>query len=283
MKTRGLLTLPLLAALLLAPAVAVADNHETGPQPITWISYVMSQPGKGSALSQHIAEGGAKIYDGLMADGKIISWGVGMPINHNAGDAWNVMEWVTFRDWAAVDAFMGAFMGMQMAKSPEEMKADQKEWYSLIEAGSHFDEIARHMVMVPSTTVKPAYLNLAYFPVKPGQANKLKKIWQEYAQPTMTKLQEAGTVGAFGIAATEIHDGKTPPSVAMWEVLPNLAARDAMDAAFEAAAKERGEEKEAELMKTFMSMVNMDGHHDRIFVITHLGGQGGGEGGEGDQ
>ena len=280
MKRRQLAALSLAAALLLVPLAASADSHEMGSEPLTWISYAMSQSGKGQALSAHIAQGGAKIYDGLMADGHVLSWGVGMPINHHAGDDWNVMEWVTFRDWAAVDAFMGAFMTMQMAKSPEEMKADAEKWYSLIEAGSHRDEIARHMVMVPSTTVKPAYLSLAYFPVHIAKAGKVKKLWQEYAQPTMTKLQEAGTVGAFGIAVTEIHDGETPHSVAMWEVLPNLGARDAMDAAFDAASKERGEEKEAELMKAFMSMVDMDRHHDRIIFITHLGGQSGGEGGE---
>ena len=110
MKTPRLLTLSLMLGLLLVPIAASADHHEMAPKPLTWISYVMSQPGKGTDLAGNIAAEGAKIYDGLMADGHIVTWGVALPINHFAGDDWNVMEWVTFRDWAAMDAFMGAFM-----------------------------------------------------------------------------------------------------------------------------------------------------------------------------
>ena len=62
--------------------------------------------------------------DGLKADGHVLSWGVGMPINHRANDAWNVVEWVTFRDWAAVDAFMKSFMAMEGTKTPEQAAAD---------------------------------------------------------------------------------------------------------------------------------------------------------------
>jgi hypothetical protein len=278
MKTRHLLALSLMVGLLLAPLAASAEEHEMGPKPLTWISYVMSKPGKGSALSQHIAEGGAKVYDGLMADGHILSWGVGMPINHNAGDDWNIAEWVTFRDWAAVDAFMQAFMGMQMAKSPEEMMAEQEEWLSLIEPGSHRDEIVRHMVVARADETRPGYFSLSYFPVKPGKGGMLKELWEENAQPTLAKLQEAGTIGSFGLARTEVHDGATPSSFMFWTALPNLAAQDTTDAAFEAVDKERGEEAQKELMEQFASAVDLSGHHDRILMVTHLGG-GGGEGG----
>ena len=84
MKRFRLIALVLALGLLLVPLAASADSHETGPKPLTWLSYAMSQPGKGTALTQHIAKEGAKIYDGLMADGHIVTWGVGMPVNHQA-------------------------------------------------------------------------------------------------------------------------------------------------------------------------------------------------------
>lgn len=282
MKRRQLLVLTVLAGLLLAPLAASADSHEMGPKPLTWLSYVMSQPGKGSDLTQHLAKSGAKIYDGLMADGHILTWGVAMPINHRAGDDWNVVEWVTFRDWAAMDAFMQAFMGMQMAKDPEQLMAEQKEWMSLVEPGSHYDEIVRHMVVAraPEGAAPPAYFSLTWVPVKPGQSGPLKNLWQENVQPTLAALQADGKIGAFGMAAAEVHDGSGPTAM-LWTALPNLAARDAVDAAMEADAMKRGEEAQKQMMEKFASMVDFGGHHDRILLVTHNGGAGTGEGGEG--
>ncbi len=279
MKTRQRLALPLLLGLLLVPLAATADSHEMAPKPITWLSYLQSQPGKSMALGQNIAQNGAKIYDGLMADGHVLTWGVGMAVNHRAGDDWNIMEWVTFRDWAAADAFMQAFMGMQMAKSPEDMAAEQEEWQSLVEAGSHYDDIVRHRVVVRSEAgTPPAYFRLSYFPMKPGQAGTLENLWVENVQPTMEELQAAGTIGAFGLAASEVHEG--PANVMFWTAMPNLAAQDAIDAAFEVADKARGEEANKEMMKKFASAVDLGGHHDRLIMVVHNGGGGGGEGGE---
>ncbi len=277
MKRRQLLALSLLVGLLLVPLAAHADHHEEAPQPITWISYVQSQVGKSNALSQHLAEDGAKIYDGLMADGHVLDWGVAMPVNHFAGDNWNVVEWVTFRDWGAMDVFMGAFMGMQMAKSPEQMMAEQEKWLSLAVPGSHHDDIVRHLAVASGDP--PAYIDLTFFPVAPGQAGAVKDLWAEHDKPTMDKLQAAGKINAFGLAVTTMHDGSERPSVMFWTGLPNLAGKSAIAAAMDAAAKERGEEAEMKVMESFMSKVDFGGHRDRILLVTHNGGGGAGEGG----
>jgi len=273
------LALSLMISQLLAPMAATADGDEQAPKPLTWISYVKSQTGKAMAVSKNLAESGAKTYDPLMADGRILTWGVGLPINHRAADDWNVMEWVTFRDWAAVDAFMQGFMAMQMAKSPEEMLAEQAEWQSLVEPGSHHDEILRHMVVVPAAGKRPAYYDLAYFPAKPGQSEALRKLWVDNIQPTMAKLQAADVIYSFGLAETEVHDG-SGPGVLTWTAMPNLAARDAIDAASDAAAEARGEDAQKELMMSFAATVDAAAHHDRIIMVTHYGGGNGGDGGK---
>ncbi len=282
MRTRQLLALSLLAGLVLVPMVATADSHEMAPKPLTWMSYVQSQTGKGSALSQHIAKNGAKIYDGLMADGQILSWGVAMPVNHRAGDGWNVVEWVTFRDWAAVDAFMQAFMGMQMAKSPEDMKAEQKEWYSLIEAGSHYDEIVRHRVFEVSGASKLAYLKLQYFTAKPGKFNALTKQLKKMVMPVMAKLLEDGGINSYGLASPNIHGGASGTH-AVWYGMSGLAAQDAVVAARDAAAKELGEEAQQAAMAALGEATDWTAHHDRLLMVVHLGAQSGGEGGEGGE
>jgi len=282
MKTRQLQALALLVGLLLVPMAANAESHEMGPEPLTWLSYVQAQPGQSGPLTQNLAKNGAKIYDGLMADGHILSWGVTMPVNHRAGDDWNVMEWVTFRDWAAVDSFMQAFMAAQMAKSPEEMMAEQKEWQSLVVPGSHHDEIVRHQVYSVSGETRPAYINLGYQTARPGKGQALAKQYKEWGDPTMKKLLEAGAITGYGFATPAVHGGGNGTHI-LWYAMSNLAARDAVSAGFDAAAEARGPEAQKEAMTKFAETVDITAHHDRIFMIVHLGGGGGdgdGDGGE---
>jgi len=278
MKTRNLLAFTLVAGLLFVPMAASADSHEQ-PKPLTWLSFVKAQTGKGNALGQHIAKAGAKIYDGLMTEGKIVSWGVAQPINHMAGDEWTHVEWVTFTGWDAVDSFMQGFMAMQMAKSPEEMMAEQKEWYSLVEPGSHYDEIVRHQVLSPDTDgARPAYISLAFYKANRGQGGEVVKLFKEWGGPVLTQAQADGTIVAFGLYDHELHGDDDWTHVA-WQMLPSLGARDAVRDAYDAAEEARGEEGQKALMERARAAFAEGGHTDRLLVITHLGG-GGGEAGD---
>ena len=285
MRARRLTILPLALALLLLPIAANADSHEKAPKPLTWISYVQSQTGKAQALAMSIGTNGAKIYDGLMADGHILGWGVAMPVNHRADDSWNVMEYVTFRDWAGVDAFMEAFMADMMSKTPEQTMAEQKEWYSLIEAGSHWDAIYRHQLFETSSMVPPAYFNLGFYDAKPGQEDALTGQFKKYVAPVMAKVMEAGKIDSWGVAVPEVH-GSGGGSHVVWWGMPNLAAREAVVAAWGAAAKERGEEAQKAMMEEFAAAADLGSHHDRIMMVVYKGGSAAGakgEGGEGSE
>jgi hypothetical protein len=278
MKTIRPLALALMLTLLLTPLAVQADNHEEQIEPLTWLSYIQTQPGKSQDGARHLASSGAEIYDALMAEGHILTWGVGMPVNHRPGDDFNLIEWVTFRDWAGVDAFMQAFMKMQMSKSDDDRMAEQEEWKAIMEPGSHYDEILRHSVVERGDGPPPAYFNLSYFPVNRGQGGTVSRLWKENVHSTLKSLQDAGTIGAFGVAWPEVHDGTGPNNVLFWTAMPNLAAQDAVDDAMEAAAEERGEEAQKAMMESFMEAIDFDGHHDRLLMVVHNGGSGGGEG-----
>ena len=99
-----------------------------------------------------------------------------------------------------------------------------------------------------------------------------------YGQPALASLQAAGTIGSYGMTTTELHGG-SEWSHLLWYAMPNLAAREAVDAAYGAAAKERGEEAQKEVMAKFAAAVDFGAHQDRILVVTHFGG---GDGGNGD-
>ena len=280
MKTRQLLALSLLVGLLLVPMAATADHHETGPKPLTWLSYVQSQTGKSMPLTQHLAEDGAKIYDGLMADGHILTWGVGMPVNHRAGDDWNIMEWVTFRDWAAVDAFMQAFMGMQMSKSPEDAMAEQEDvalrWSS---RGPTTTRSCATWWSMPSDGPPPGYYAMTFVPAKPGQEKALTE-----ALGGQRPADDGGA--ADGRHHRRLRSGRGRGARRLGLELRLLdrhaepGGPDAINAAMEADAMERGEEAQMAMMKGFYEAVDFSAHDDRIIMVVHYGGGSAGDGSE---
>ena len=283
MKTRHLLALLLAVGLLLPQFVAAQEEQEeeAQAQPITWVSFVQAQPGKGDALSKLIAEAGAKIYDKLMADGHALSWGVAQPVNHWPDDNWSHAEWVTFKDWEGVNQFVQAFIGAQMAKSEEQRAAEQAEWLEHVVPGSHFDAVNRHLVVgEPGKVERPWYINLGFYKAKPGQSGEVKKVYEKYAAPVMKKLQADGAVGGYGLYTSEIHGDHSWSHVA-WYFMPGLGARDAVRKGFDAAEAARSEEENKALQEKFEGAFEAGSHSDRILLITHLGGykapEGGGE------
>lgn len=279
MKTRQFLTLALAAALLLAPLAVHADSHEQPAMPLTWLSYIKAQTGMSGQLGMHLAENGAKIYDPMMASGEILTWGVAQPINHHPGDDWTHVEWATFRDWAAVDAFIGNFMAMQGAKAPEQLMEEQEKWYSLVVPGSHHDEIVRHLVVKRGDGGRPGYYTLGWHTAKMG--GKVKELFEANAVPVLDKLLADGAIGAYGLATAELH-GQRSGTHMFWLAMPNLAAYQTVNKAFEAAEKARGEEEQKALMAQWVETLDLPKHHDRIIAVTHWGTGGGGGDGGGD-
>lgn len=278
MQTARLSILALVTVLLVVPLAAAAEHHEEELRPVIWVSFLQSQYGKTFQLANLVADNGAKIYDGLMADGHILAWGVGMPINHWPGDDWNVMEWVSFRDWAAMDAFMQAFFAMQGAKSAEQLQAEQQEWLSLVEPRSHHDLIFRDVALeVTPGAAPPRYLALGFQSPNPGQGGAAIELFKEHIQPVASKALADGIVSGYGLSVPEVHKG--PGELVFWFTIPSLASYEAMGEAIDEAAKTWGEEAWAKMAETF----DRSAHHDRIVTIIHNGGTPRGGDGDGDE
>ncbi len=262
----------LLAGLLVVPLAAAQEQEEEESNPIIWVSFVKAQRGKSTALTQNIAQTDGPIFDQLMADGKLLGWGVGQPINHWPGDDWTHAQWATFPGWEQVNEFIGAFMATQATKSEEEKKAQQEEWESLVVAGSHYDAVNRSLILEPGgSTQRPTYLNIAFYKAQPGQAGELQKIFEEHGVPVLKKLQDEDVIGGFGLYTAELH-GDYSWSHVVWYMMPGLGARDAVREALEAAEAARSEEENKAMMERFEKVFVPEAHQDRILVLTHLGG-----------
>jgi hypothetical protein len=238
-----------------------------------WISYVTAEPGKSNELGMHMAADGAKIYDGLVDDGLALSWGVAQAINHYPGDNWTHMEFVNFKDWAAVNEFVTRFMGAQMAMSPEARAADAAKWDDLTVHGSHYDMVGRH-AHVAASGKAPAYISLSSFKTQPGvDESAVRDMYRKWRAPMMDKLLADGAGVGHGAFTPYLHGpGSGTSSVTAWYTIADLGKVDAVDAAVDADAAARTDEQKAawgaDMQKSF-ERPDDSNHTDRILVVLH--------------
>jgi len=268
MKRQIIIALALTVALVL-PTIAIAQ--ETG-EPITWLAFSKTKFGKSRDAVGLTIKYDAAIYDKLMADGTVISWGVGIPINHFADDNWNMVTWATVADWNGVGLLEKGFVDASMARSEEEREEAKMAFMETFEEGSHYDQIVRHVVLSPGSEDGPAprYINLSYYEAERGKGGAATKAFQKYGSPVFQGMQDAGDVAAYGMYVQDIHGNEDWTHV-VWSMLPELGSMDAIDAAFDAAREARSEEENKEMQASFEE--NFTGEHsDRVLVIVHQGG-----------
>ncbi|MDH3745923.1 MAG: hypothetical protein OES47_12555 [Acidobacteriota bacterium] len=268
MKQRVLLAC--LVPLLLVSAAALAEGD-----PVTWVSFLKAQPGQGEDLTQMLIRTDTPLYDQLIEEGAVLEWGIGMPIVHRGNDSYSHAQWVTFADWSGVDKFMKGFMAGMMSMSEEDREANAAEWKKNVVAGSHSDAIHRSIHVSPSKG-RPAYLNLGFYKAKPGHDSEAQKLWETFAAPVYAKLAEEGTIQGYGLFEPEIH-GDYSWSHCSWYTMPGLAARDAVDNAFDAAMAARSEDESASVQTSFREDFESEAHFDNVVMIVHYNSAGGGE------
>lgn len=247
---------------LLALAPLASAQEESGP--ISWFALDTTTGGARNLISLTLKDD-APMYDGLLADGTLMSWGIAIPINHRLDDSWNYMLWTTMSDWGKVGGLQAGFEKLFASRSPEEMAASQKAYQEATVDGAHHDWIVRHQVHVPGTGEGSLrYFNTSYWKTKTGMEEKLTSFYKEHMQPVFEELRSAGTILGYGIFTQEIH-GDPEWSHVSWYALSDLAAIDAVGQALEAALTE------AELAEVFPIM-EMDAHKDQVLMVVHLGG-----------
>jgi hypothetical protein len=268
---RTILTLTL-AALLVVPGMVVAQDE---PSTYIWINYVTAKAGQGDALTKAMIEEDSKAFNPLVDSGAAMDWGIALPVIHDDGVKYSHVQWISFAGWAGADAFMGKFMEMQQARSDEERAALQAKFEAATEEGSHADDIYRVVHIGPGSE-RPGYIHLGYRNVQRGKGGDATKMFKEMAAPVYDGLMADGSIIGYGLAVPAIHrDGGADRM--NWYSSANLAARDAVSAAFDAAGDERSEEENKALGERWMSTFE-DGHTDQILlVIHHYSGAGDGE------
>lgn len=250
-----------LAVLLVAIAAAPVLAQDDTPSMVTWIAYSTVRPNQLQAAVELVMED-REFLDGLMADGTILGWGAGTPINHSPDDTWNFVQWVHVADWSKADGWVDASFRRMQSRDDVTREALEARFAEVFVEGSHFDEVVRHDVvrMSPGDT-PPRYLYVAEFAARPGKESALVDLFRAGVVPVVDGLVEEGTLTGYGVYSPELHLD-VDWTHRFWYALPNLGSMDRMREAF--GSMGAGFAAQAE------DVFEAEGHHDKVVMILHL-------------
>ncbi len=243
--------------LLALQAAAAQERDDRGP--ITWLAYSHVKPGMTGAAVAHALED-QPLMDELIAAGTVLSWGMATPINHDPGDTWNFLQWVTVGSWADIDLWSGAVMGKLNALSAQERKALEQRFHEIHVDGSHFDEVVRQSVISPAAAA-PKYFYVADFVAKAGQGEALVEFFRQAVVPLLDPLVAEGTLTAYGVATPELHI-RADWTHRFWYALPSLGAIGKMTKRFEQARTPAFDAWAGSLFAP-------EGHSDKVLMVLH--------------
>ena len=263
MEMKRALTAALVAlAFLSAPVVAQE-------QPIyTWISFVKAKPGQGDAAIKMMIEEDAKTFDPLVESGAAVAWGVAMPVVHDGNDPYTHVEWINFAGWAGADTFMKTFMEQRKAMGEAAANAMDARWDAVVEPGSHADQILRRVHSGAGGPGRVGYIHLGYHKARPDKAGDMKKMYMDTVVPVLDKAAADGKIVAYGLNTPAVHRGEDWDYMS-WYVSESLAARDDLDAAFDAAGAARSEAENKAIDAKWSELVDPSGHSDQILLVVH--------------
>ncbi len=263
---RTLRTAALAILLVSFGAIAFADSHED-TNVYVWVNFVKAKPGQGDALIGFMMEEDSKNFDPLVESGAALEWGIAMPVVHDGNDPFSHVEWITFVGWEGVDTFMTDFMASRQAMSPEDMQALNERYQATVVAGSHADMINRNVHLGAGAPARPGYIHLGYWKAKPGKESDAMKAFKSFAAPVYDGLVADGKIQNYGLHVPAVHRNSGWTHMG-WYASESLAARDVVDAAFEAAGAARSEEEQKQMQSDMMEIF-AEWHEDQILMVVH--------------
>jgi len=268
MRYRSALVVCAVVIGLVAAAIPVAAQA-TG-EPITWLWYVTAKPGKWMDLEKTAEKYDKPVFDKLVADGAISSWGLAF---QEAGPPEQMyMYWVTGDNWAAMGKVEKAFEDNYKAMKEADRKASMDAFLGATVPEKESSSVVRHVVYKGTPGVKPVYLMRHVYKVKPGKGSAAMKMIKEYDVPVFDKLLAAGTIGAYGVARPEIHNG-SGWTHAIWYMFTDMSQLDAMEKAWQEDEKTRSESINESLMSNWVQLHDFDAHFDSLMKVELYGGK----------
>jgi hypothetical protein len=249
----------LTVALLLASAAVAQEMEEM--KPVSYMAEFQVHPAKADTFVGMVKKHHKPLLDRLMSEGVVLVWGLDAAMIHR-DDGANFLVWFVTADYAGMDT---VFAGLEKMEA-EMPKEDQGKIMETINIAKHHDHMLRAIHGNVSST-RPTgrlYTNYSTVRVKPGQGRAYLELYKKYTAPVLDGLVADGTIYGYGLDREDFHT-EAPQWRFIWIVVPNLAAFDKVDAAFEAAREELSRAERSIMENQFREKTEPGEHRDYFF------------------
>lgn len=195
------------------------------PPQLTWIRYYTIDPMQGEEFVSHSKRSAGAVFDRLLAEGKIVSWGIAVPYIMSGQDYTHGM-WLTMNNWAAADEVTRGFEEAMKQMTAAERKKDMSTYMSMVKQAPR-DVVLRHQVQPatpPAPTFKLNYIRSAFSTVRPGRGSDRVALFREATVPIYTDLQARGVIGPWGLSTQDV--GGEDWTHMVWYFTDDLASLD---------------------------------------------------------
>jgi len=201
------------------------------------------------------------LLDKLMASGTVTGYGIDVDVLHVPG-ATNVAIWVSSPNYATLEKVEKEIESFQKANA-----ATMNEMRALSDGASHRDLIVQSLeskMKAPPAGSTPVS-DFDIVSVKPGKMSEFRALVKKYDVPVLDKLVDDGTIHGYSMDTEAVHTMK--PGM-VWQIvtMPNLAAKDKVQAAFREASQRMSETERAAQTKAYEELVEAGSHRDSLSV-----------------
>ncbi|MGA7842695.1 MAG: hypothetical protein WCA34_17370 [Candidatus Acidiferrales bacterium] len=231
---------------------ARAQQAEASKQPVvyTYVSFFGVPRAQWGAYEKN-ATSEHKVFDGLLADGTILSYGDGALEVHEAANAPTHVGWFTSSSMAGL---MKALAALRSSAPPS----------SEIAYTMHSDAITMStMYNGKGGTTDSGYVLVQDWTPKPGHAEEFKELITKYRKPALDAAIADGALSGYSVEEDLIHTD-TPGAFTLIAVFPNAAAMDKFYAEIEALHT-----KQPLFGDVYSSVVDYTAHRDHLIRILY--------------
>jgi len=234
-----------------APA-ACAQQAEASKQPVvyTYVSFFGVPRAQWPAYEKNLASG-HKIFDSLLADGTILSYGDGVLEVHEGLNA------PTHVGWFASSSVAGLMKTLAALRATPNPSADFA--YTM-----HSDAITMSTLYNgKGGTTESGYVLVQDWTPKPGHVEEFKDLITKYRKPSLDASVADGTLSGYSVEEDLIHTD-TPGAYTLIAVFPNAAALDKFYGEIEALHK-----TQPLFGDVYSSTVDYATHRDHLLRILY--------------
>ena len=254
MSKRVLILLAGFVFVLLAPLVTLAQQQEEPPT-FTFVSEWAVPRAQWADWAAYQDKNLKPIFDKLLADGTIISWGTYMTIVHDESGITHG-SWYEANSIAGIERVLGEIAKLGTVPL-------------ISTATKHRDYFLRSSLRrAKAGSGANGYLWVGAYQIQPGKGREWRDLWDKNNKPLVEELFANGTISAYWVEGEQVHTDNPGWIYVVWTT-PNADAVDKFFAAATARSQKRSAEENRAIGDAFAAVSVAGTHRDFFARVTH--------------